>query len=57
VLDVAGEIESLVREKGLTLSIGVPASLPKLRSDPLHVRQVLVNLLGNAVKFTPPAGG
>ncbi len=56
VLEVAGEMESLVREKGLALSIGVPASLPKLRSDPLHVRQVLVNLLGNAVKFTPAGG-
>lgn len=56
VLDVAGEIESLVHEKGLALSVSVPAGLPKLRSDPLHVRQVLVNLLGNAVKFTPAGG-
>jgi hypothetical protein len=53
---VVGEVESLVHEKGLALSITLPASLPKLRSDPLHVRQVLLNLLGNAVKFTPAGG-
>ncbi|HEY0776935.1 MAG TPA: ATP-binding protein [Gemmatirosa sp.] len=56
VLEVAGEIESLVQDKGLALSIAVPHALPRLRSDPLHVRQVLVNLLGNAVKFTPSGG-
>ena len=56
ILEVAGEIESLVQDKGLALSIGVPNALPRLRSDPLHVRQILINLLGNAIKFTAAGG-
>src|SRR4051794_7850018 len=56
VLNVASELESLVNERGLSLSIAVGATLPRIRTDPTHLRQILVNLIGNAVKYTPSGG-
>lgn len=53
VLNIASELESLFAERALRLSISVPTTLPKVRTDPTHLRHILVNLMGNATKYTP----
>ena len=56
VLNVVSELEPLINERALNLSIAVGASLPRVRTDPTHLRQILVNLIGNAIKYTPAGG-
>lgn len=57
ILELCQLILTLVKEraarKGLRLCLDIPADLQPLRADPLRVKQMLFNLLSNALKFTP----
>jgi signal transduction histidine kinase len=56
LLDTARTFQAQADEQGITLSVQVPEQLPQALIDPQRIGQVLGNLMGNALSYTPPGG-
>lgn len=62
-VDLCAVIDSAIRlisqraaTAGLTVETSLDETLPNVMGEPRRLKQILLNLLGNAVKFTPPGG-
>lgn len=53
---VVKRLELQFKEKGVLLEVDVPDDLPSIQADEDRIGQVLLNLVGNALQFTPSGG-
>jgi PAS domain S-box-containing protein len=53
---VRSVIQAVAAKKGINLEVSVAQGLPDVSIDPGRIKQVLYNLISNAIKFTPRGG-
>ena len=52
VREVMEELQGVIAQSTATVTVTVPSDLPRLKSDRQKLKQILVNLLSNALKYT-----
>jgi signal transduction histidine kinase len=56
ISEAASAVQGIATERGVSVEIVVPEDLPKASSERDKAIQVVINLMGNALKFTPEGG-
>lgn len=55
-IEVIDSFQRRLKAKRQAVSADLPQDLPSVHADPVQIRRVIVNLMENAIKYTPEAG-
>lgn len=52
IKEIAGQFESHIRDRDIELAVNLPENMQSIRTDRFKLKQVVINLVANAVRFT-----
>jgi len=56
IKQISHRLQPQFKDKGLTLSLNLASTLPAITADEDRLSQLFINLIGNALQYTPPGG-